>query len=95
MGKDNVKEVNPLFFTEADQYVFAQGSHYEIYDKMGAHLTEVNGQKGVYFAVWAPNARYVNVVGDFNKWDIYKDNMMRLGEGGIFALFVTGVKEGD
>ena len=88
-------EVNPLFITEADQYVFAQGSHYEIFDKMGAHKTVVDGVEGVYFAVWAPNAQYVNVAGSFNDWDILEYNMGRLGEGGIFALFVPGVKEGD
>lgn len=93
MAKNN--EVNPLFITEADQYVFAQGSHYEIFDKMGAHKTVVDGVDGVYFAVWAPNAQYVNVAGSFNDWDIYEYNMGRLGEGGIFALFVPGVKEGD
>ena len=95
MAKKNVEVVNPLFLTEADQYVFAQGCHYEIYEKMGAHLTEVDGKRGVYFAVWAPNAEYVNVVGSFNDWDMYKDNMMRLGGGGVFALFVPDVKEGD
>jgi 1,4-alpha-glucan branching enzyme len=89
------KEINPLFITEADQYVFAQGSHYEIFDKMGAHKTVVDGVEGVYFAVWAPNAQYVNVAGSFNDWDIYEYNMERLGEGGIYALFVPGVKEDD
>lgn len=89
------KEINPLFITEADQYVFAQGSHYEIFNKMGAHKTVVDGVEGVYFAVWAPNAQYVNVAGSFNDWDIYEYNMGRLGEGGIFALFVPGVKEND
>ncbi len=93
MAKNN--EVNPLFITEADQYVFAQGCHYEIFDKMGAHKTVVDGVEGVYFAVWAPNAQYVNVAGSFNDWDIYEYNMGRLGEGGIFALFIPGVKEGD
>jgi len=95
MAKKNVEVVNPLFLTEADQYVFAQGCHYEIYEKMGAHLTEVDGKRGVYFAVWAPNAEYVNVVGSFNDWDMYKDNMLRLGGGGIFALFIPDVREGD
>ena len=90
MAKNN--EVNPLFITEADQYVFAQGCHYEIYEKMGAHKTVVDGVEGVYFAVWAPNAQYVNVAGTFNDWDIYEYNMGRLGEGGVFALFVPGVK---
>ncbi len=81
--------------TEADAYLFAQGTHYEIYEKMGAHEAEINGQKGVYFAVWAPNAKYVNVIGSFNNWDIFKDNMERISEGGIFALFIPGAKVGD
>ena len=81
--------------TEADAYLFAQGTHYEIYEKMGAHEAEVDGQKGVYFAVWAPNAKYVNVIGSFNNWDIFKDNMERISEGGIFALFIPGAKVGD
>ena len=81
--------------TEADAYLFAQGTHYEIYEKMGAHEVEIDGQKGVYFAVWAPNAKYVNVIGSFNNWDIFKDNMDRISEGGIFALFIPGAKIGD
>ena len=93
MAKNN--EVNPLFITEADQYVFAQGCHYEIYEKMGAHKNVVDGVEGVYFAVWAPNAQYVNVAGTFNDWNIYEYNMGRLGDGGIFALFVPGVKDDD
>ena len=81
--------------TEADAYLFAQGTHYEIYEKMGAHEAEIDGQKGVYFAVWAPNAKYVNVIGSFNNWDIFQDNMERISEGGIFALFIPGAKVGD
>ena len=86
---------NPIFITKADEYVFAQGNHYEIYEKMGAHKAVVNGVEGVYFAVWAPNAQYVNVIGSFNDWDLYKDNMQRLGDGGIFALFIPEAKVGD
>lgn len=89
------KEENALYITEADQYVFAQGCHYEIYNKMGAHKTTENGVEGVYFAVWAPNAKYVNVAGSFNDWDIYQYELQRLGEGGIYAGFVPGVKEDD
>ena len=81
--------------TEADAYLYAQGTHYEIYEKMGAHEAEIDGQKGVYFAVWAPNAKYVNVIGSFNNWDIFQDNMDRISEGGIFALFIPGAKIGD
>ena len=92
---ESKKQECPVMITEADAYLFAQGTHYEIYEKMGAHEAEINGQKGVYFAVWAPNAKYVNVIGSFNNWDIFKDNMERISEGGIFALFIPGAKVGD
>ena len=92
---ESKKQECPVMITEADAYLFAQGTHYEIYEKMGAHEAEVDGQKGVYFAVWAPNAKYVNVIGSFNNWDIFKDNMERISEGGIFALFIPGAKVGD
>ena len=56
-------------FTELDQYLFGQGTHYDIYKKMGAHPLSPDGEGGTYFAVWAPDARRVSVVGDFNGWD--------------------------
>ena len=77
-----------------DQYLFGQGNHYEIYKKLGAHLTTKDGKKGTYFAVWAPRAVSVSVVGDFNKWDVNAHIMNRL-EGGIHELFIPGVKVGD
>jgi len=92
---NNKKQEHPIFITESDQYIFAQGNHYEIYEKMGAHKAVVNGVEGVYFAVWAPNAQYVNVIGSFNDWDLFKHNMQRLGDGGIFALFIPEAKVGD
>ena len=92
---ESKKQDCPVIITEADAYLFAQGTHYEIYEKMGAHEAEIDGQKGVYFAVWAPNAKYVNVIGSFNNWDIFQDNMDRISEGGIFALFIPGAKIGD
>jgi len=92
---ESKKQDCPVMITEADAYLFAQGTHYEIYEKMGAHEVEIDGQKGVYFAVWAPNAKYVNVIGSFNNWDIFQDNMDRISEGGIFALFIPGAKVGD
>ena len=92
---ESKKQECPVMITEADAYLFAQGTHYEIYEKMGAHEAEIDGQKGVYFAVWAPNAKYVNVIGSFNNWDIFQDNMERISEGGIFALFIPGAKVGD
>lgn len=56
-------------FSDFDKYLIGEGTHERAYEKMGAHLTELNGQTGVHFAVWAPNAANVSVVGDFNSWD--------------------------
>ena len=92
---DNTKKGNDIFVSEYDEYLFTQGNHYEIYKKLGAHKTVVDGIEGVYFAVWAPNARYVNVTGSFNNWDIFSHNMNRLSVSGIFELFIPGVQEND
>jgi len=83
-----------VFISEADQYLFAQGTHYDIYKKMGAHLSVENGVEGTFFAVWAPNAKCVHVVGDFNGWNQESHPMNKLGEGGIYSLFIPGVGEG-
>lgn len=84
-----------LKFTDLDQYLFGQGSHYEIYKKMGAHPTTYRRRKGVYFAVWAPNAQQVSVIGDFNDWEPGKDVMRRVGDIGVYELFVPGAEEGQ
>ena len=68
-----------LKFSELDQYLFGQGTHYDIYKKLGAHPTTVGKREGVYFAVWAPNAKAVYVVGEFNQWDITADPMKQGG----------------
>ncbi len=78
-----------------DQYLFGQGNHYEIYKKLGAHLTEKNGEAGTYFAVWAPRAKFVKLIGDFNNWDGTNHEMTRLEPLGIYELFVPGVGEGN
>lgn len=83
-----------VFISETDQYLFAEGTHYDIYKKLGAHLSEEDGVAGVYFAVWAPNASAVHVIGSFNGWDGNANAMKKLGDGGIWALFVPGVGEG-
>ena len=83
-----------VFISEADQYLFAQGTHYDIYKKLGAHLSTEDGVQGVYFGVWAPNAAQVNVIGTFNEWNEESHPMQKLGEGGIWGLFVPGVEEG-
>ena len=81
--------------SELDTYLFAKGTHYEIYEKMGAHLAEENGEKGTYFAVWAPNAKSVGVVGDFNEWNQTANKMQPVQQSGIWDIFVPGVKAGD
>ncbi|QUO31484.1 1,4-alpha-glucan branching protein GlgB [Coprococcus sp. AF21-14LB] len=79
---------------ELDQYLFGQGTHYEIYKKMGAHKVKSGRKTGVYFAVWAPHAKRVSVVGDFNDWDTTADIMTREEPLGIYTLFIPGVEEG-
>ncbi len=80
---------------ELDVYLFAEGSHLNIYEKLGAHLTEVDGVPGVVFAVWAPNARRVSIVGNFNMWD-GRVHPMRLRVGsGVWELFVPHLDEGE
>ena len=90
-----IKIVKKTMFevTDYDQYLFGKGTHYQIYKKLGAHLTEREGKEGVYFAVWAPHARQVSVVGDFNGWDVNTHVMERLEPLGIYALFIPGVLE--
>lgn len=82
-------------FGELDQYLFGQGTHYDIYRKLGAHAVTRNRKKGVYFAVWAPNAKEVSVVGDFNEWDRKQAPMKRVGAIGVYETFIPGVKPGD
>ena len=79
---------------ELDQYLFSMGTHYDIYKKMGAHEAVMNGKKGVYFAVWAPNAATVSVIGEFNGWREEANPMTRLEPSGIYEGFVVGAKEG-
>ena len=80
--------------TESDLKKFEAGIHYNIYEKMGAHLMKIGNTEGVYFAVWAPCAMRVSVVGDFNLWDGRRHQMRKLGDSGIFELFIPGLKEG-
>ena len=89
------KPVENVFISKDDEYLFAQGTHYDIYKKLGAHVSEENGKKGIYFAVWAPNAQRVHVVGDFNGWNEYSHELRRLGPGGIHALFVPDLGVGE
>ena len=81
--------------TETDRYLFGQGSHYEIYEKLGAHVMEIDGKRGTYFAVWAPRATAVSVVGDFNDWNGYIHIMEKIGTSGIWERFVPDVGIGS
>lgn len=83
------------FITEFDQYLFGQGTHYDLYNKLGAHPMTVDEEEGVYFAVWAPNAAAFSIVGDFNEWDENATPMERLEPLGIYQIFLTGIKVGD
>ena len=87
--------MNKIFISQDDEYLFGQGTNYEIYKKLGAHLSEEDGKKGVFFAVWAPNAASVHVVGDFNGWSDTMHPMHRQGNMGIFTLFVPGLGTGE
>src|SRR3982075_3106599 len=79
---------------EVDLHLFAEGQHWQIYEKFGAHLRTIGGDAGVYFAVWAPNAQRVSVVGDFNGWDGRVNPMRKLVGSGVWELFLPEVKEG-
>ncbi|CAN5594692.1 1,4-alpha-glucan branching protein GlgB [soil metagenome] len=79
---------------EVDLHLFSEGNHHQIYERFGAHLRDIGGVNGVYFAVWAPNATRVSVVGDFNGWDGRVNPMRRLLGSGVWELFLPEVREG-
>jgi 1,4-alpha-glucan branching enzyme len=85
----------PPLLGEQDLYFAAEGRHWKLYDKLGAHLKVMDGIQGVAFSVWAPNARRVSVVGDFNRWDGRMAPMRCMGNSGIWEVFLPGVKPGD
>ena len=79
---------NTGFFSDLDCYLFGEGTHYEIYEKLGAHPKELDGKKGMYFSVWAPHAAAVHVVGDYNHWDTDASPMVSVQESGVFETFL-------
>ena len=83
-------------FSELDAYLFGQGTHYDIYKKLGAHPAKAGGKTGVNFAVWAPHAKRVFVIGEFNDWNETRDEMKRIEpEGiGVFETFLPEAKVG-
>ncbi len=79
---------NTGFFSDLDCYLFGEGTHYEIYEKLGAHPKELDGKKGMYFSVWAPHAAAVHVGGDYNHWDTDASPMVSVQESGVFETFL-------
>ncbi len=84
----------PSALSQFDEHLLAEGTHQRMYERMGAHLMEINGRSGVFFAVWAPNALRVSVVGDFNNWDGRRHPMRFHHDSGIWELFIPGLREG-
>jgi 1,4-alpha-glucan branching enzyme len=84
----------PPILTDYDLYLSGEGTHYLKYEKLGAHVRELAGVRGVHFGVWAPNAQLVSVVGDFNSWDGRVDAMRNRGASGIWEIFIPGLDEG-
>ncbi len=84
----------PPVLSDFDLHLMGEGTHYKIYEKMGAHVAEVAGVRGVAFVVWAPNARRASVVGDFNNWDGRRHPMRVRGGSGIWELFIPRLDEG-
>jgi 1,4-alpha-glucan branching enzyme len=79
--------------TDEDIYLFNEGNHLRLYEKFGAHCIESEGLKGTYFALWAPNARMVSVVGDFNGWDRSSHPLFPRDISGIWEGFIPGVRK--
>jgi 1,4-alpha-glucan branching enzyme len=85
----------PPVLTEYDLYLSGEGTHYQKYEKLGAHVREVASVRGVHFGVWAPNARRVSVVGNFNMWDGRVHPMRHRGSSGVWEIFIPGMGEGE
>src|SRR5687767_1836724 len=85
----------PPILSDLDLHLFGEGKHHRIYEKLGAHVTSHGGKRGVTFAVWAPAADRVSVVGNFNSWDVTKHPMRSLGNSGVWELFIPGLGAGE
>ena len=85
----------PATLGDIDIYLLAEGNHLEMYKKLGAHVMEINGVKGVAFAVWAPNAKRVSVIGNFNNWDGRVNVMRKHLSCGVWDIFIPNISEGE
>jgi 1,4-alpha-glucan branching enzyme len=95
-NRTNVVKHNVSLLTDHDIYLFKEGSHFKLYDKLGSHVMTINGKEGVYFAVWAPGAEEVSVMGDFNGWNLQSHLLkVRNDESGVWEGFIPGIKKGD
>ncbi len=85
----------PSYLGEFDLHLFGEGKHYQIYEKLGAHQRTVNGEQGVNFALWAPNAKSVALIGSFNDWDGRMHPMQNINRSGVWEIFIPQAKPGD
>jgi 1,4-alpha-glucan branching enzyme len=92
--QENLIRYDISLITDADLYLFNEGSHFRLYEKLGAHPLSAAGEKGTYFAVWVPNAYRVSIVGDFNDWDGDRHPLQSKGDSGIWEGFLIGVEQG-
>ena len=93
-NQDGGQERRFSLLSEDDLFLFNEGTHRETYNHLGAHCVEVDGAKGVHFSVWAPNAREVSVIGDFNGWDNLANPMRPRADSGIWETFIEGLEPG-
>jgi 1,4-alpha-glucan branching enzyme len=94
-AQDQGEERDSVLLTSFDLHLFNEGGHNQLYKKMGAHLTEIDGHQGTYFAVWAPDAERLSVVGDFNGWNSDSNPMTPRGSSGVWECFVRGLGKGS
>ncbi len=92
--KTRSKQESSLFLTDHDVYLFNEGTHFRLFDHLGAHPSTVDGECGTFFSVWAPNAEQVSVVGDFNKWDGSAHPLEPRASSGVWQGFIPGDRQG-
>ena len=90
--KTNLDVLHPI--TDFDLYLLGEGNHFKSYEKFGARVLDADGLQGVYFALWAPHAQVVSIVGNFNAWQTNAHPMRRIDASGVWDLFIPGLKEG-